>query len=165
MHYDSIIYFMYRLKKQKIHFMVQRIINSAFWKKQKKISGLDMGKKNYYAIDLFKFIFAFCVVAIHTGPLDGCMLSVVSTFYDIFVAIAVPFFFISSGFFLAQKMQYPFQIEANEIILKKYIKKNVKLYLIWSVIYFPLALVHFASRKIQPLRAVMLYVRRLIFIG
>lgn len=124
-----------------------------------------MEKKKYNSIDLFKFIMAFCVIALHTGPLEGCTIYLINTFYSTFVCMAVPFFFIASGFLLAKKMQYPFCLEENRVIIVNYMKKVIRLYLVWTVIYFPLALIHFVSRKENPIRAVLIYIRGFFLVG
>lgn len=57
--------------------------------------------KRVTAVDAFKLLFAYCVVAIHTQFL--------STFNHVIVlemlfSMAVPFFFISSGYFFQSKL-------------------------------------------------------------
>lgn len=51
-----------------------------------------------YAIDVVKYIMEFCVIAIHTLPLKNVQNEVVTSFFDTFVSLAVPFFFLSSGY-------------------------------------------------------------------
>lgn len=46
---------------------------------------------------------AFCVIAIHTDPLVSCNNTVVLAIYDAVVRMAVPFFFVASGFLLGKK--------------------------------------------------------------
>ncbi len=73
---------------------------------------LDM-KKQYVGIDIFKFVFAICVVAIHSSVfysvevLKNCV-------YPLLFNAAVPFFFVVSGFFVSEK------IKKNELNIKKY---------------------------------------------
>ena len=45
-----------------------------------------------------KYIMAFCVIAIHTLPLKNVQNEVVTSLFDTFVSLAVPFFFLSSGY-------------------------------------------------------------------
>lgn len=72
--------------------------------------------KSLYAIDLMKFIMAFCVVGIHTTPLKT---SIMGSFllFGVF-RLAVPFFFISSSWLLFRKIDLDC-IKAKT--LKKYI--------------------------------------------
>ena len=51
------------------------------------------------------------------------------------------------------------------MILKEYLLKTLKLYLIWTVVYFPLAIYHFVSESIQPIQAVLLYLRGFFLVG
>ena len=89
-------------------------------------------KKSYAGLDSFRLIAALLVVAIHTSPL----LSVSET-GDIIVSriiarVAVPFFFMTSGYFLISR--YADQTEK----LKWFIKKTVMLYGIAIFLYLPL---------------------------
>ena len=124
-----------------------------------------MDTRKYNAIDLWKFIMAFFVVALHVNPLEGCTITVVNRMYDCFAAMAVPFFFLAAGFLLAKKLQYPIQYEESDQIIKGYIKRMLKLYLMWSVVYFPLAVFHYMVEKRRPLTAVLAYIRGLVFVG
>lgn len=85
-------------------------------------------KKTYQYIDFFKFVCAVLVIAIHALPFSGIS---TSAFYwvDILARIAVPFFFIASGFFLFNN------ISATK--LKNFISRLLKLYLFWFVVTLP----------------------------
>lgn len=85
--------------------------------------------KNYNTIDLFKFICAILIVFMHTYCRDlgenGSM------FVKTICAIGVPFFFITSGFFLGKG----FERNNNDIdkkeYYKKYISRLIKMYIGW----------------------------------
>ncbi len=88
-----------------------------------------MGKaanNNYDLIDIFKFFFACCVVLIHTEISKELS----NGFYlqEMLFRLAVPFFFVSSGFLSSQK-------ELSSANLKKSLKKMISIYMIWSFIY------------------------------
>ena len=59
--------------------------------------------KKYNSIDLTKFIMSIFVVAIHIHPFENCDNQIILSIYNSLVALAVPFFFISSGFLVAAK--------------------------------------------------------------
>lgn len=83
---------------------------------------------NYKSIDLMKFMMALCVVTIHTYIVDSMEPSI---FQDILYSIirsAVPFFFITSAYFVMQRN------EKDGIL--KYWKRIFQLYLSWSVINY-----------------------------
>lgn len=123
------------------------------------------GARKYNSLDLCKLIMAICIVAIHTQPLEKCEIDLVNNIYESFVRMAVPFFFITSGFLLGNKMEIPSTGEENKHIIKKYLFKIIKMYLIWTAIYFPLAVYHFISADKKPILAVLLYIRKFIFVG
>lgn len=83
---------------------------------------------NYNSIDLIKFIMALCVVTIHTYIVDSMKSSILQDFLYSFIRSAVPFFFITSAYFVMQRNE-------NGGILK-YWKRIFQLYLSWSVINF-----------------------------
>lgn len=90
--------------------------------------------KDYRGIDLFRLIAAFLIIAIHTSPLSTY--SEIGDFIltRIIGRMAVPFFFMTSGFFLISRYSY------NEDKLKAFVKKTVLLYGIAIFIYIPLNL-------------------------
>ena len=91
-------------------------------------------QKRYNAIDVMKMIMAFNVVGIHVGTyFDLNYSSNVNFVLD----MAVPFFFICSGFFIQNKVS-----KSNDLfcVLKRSFVRYLKLYLLWHIIYFPVAL-------------------------
>lgn len=97
-------------------------------------------KKNYNAVDFGKFIAAILVVIIHTKPLKFAP-EIYGILLNEFVArLAVPFFFACSGYFFFKALEYQngkiAKTRSNFGRLKTYIFRLVRLYLIWSLIYF-----------------------------
>lgn len=124
-----------------------------------------MERKKYNALDICKLLMAVCVVAIHTHPLEHCRIPIVNDIYESFVRMAVPFFFLSSGFLLAQKFETSFASQKNIAIVRKYLQKIIKMYVVWTVVYLPIALYHFTSSGTGVLKSVLQYIRGFIFIG
>jgi surface polysaccharide O-acyltransferase-like enzyme len=93
--------------------------------------------RQYNSIDLCKFIMAFAVVAIHTLPFADVKNVVFRNIYDTFVGLAVPFFFLASGYLLAVKMDYPYGSEGDLHRIQKQLRGMLRLYLTWTVIYAP----------------------------
>ena len=93
-----------------------------------------------YSLDLCKFIMAFAVIAIHTDPLVDCSNAAMSRIGYLLLSMAVPFFFLTSGYLLACKLQYPLSNPDNFSKIRRYIIKILKMYLIWTLLYFPMAL-------------------------
>lgn len=111
-------------------------------------------------VDMMKIIAAITVVAIHMYPLKS-----INRDADIFRYLlctwAVPFFFITSGYFLLKDY-------GTDICKKRIMKQLVKVgkwYIIWSIVYAPIILV----RKILPqgnfMRGVAYELRDFIFMG
>ena len=89
-----------------------------------------MNKERNCSIDIFRLVCAILVVAIHTKPFldQNSTLGFVAT--QILPRIAVPFFFLVSGFYYIEKL------ERGENCAAKTIWKTFKLYLFWSIVYF-----------------------------
>ncbi len=81
-------------------------------------------KKNYALIDIFKFIFAIVVIFIHT-----CSGRYHNELIMILIDMAVPFFFVASGFFLNKKLK---KIESKKRTVTNYLMKIFKMYVIIS---------------------------------
>lgn len=123
-----------------------------------------MTKDKYNSIDLFKLIMAFSVIAIHTNPLVKCSNTVGLAIYDSFVRIAVPFFFLSSGFLLANGLNYDDR-ECDLRKLKKYLFKIIKMYVVWMFIYTPISVMNSINLNISFKRAFLYYLRGVFFTG
>ena len=98
-------------------------------------------RKNYNNIDLFKFIMALVVVAIHTGPFAATG-PLINRIWTPLSQLAVPFFFLSSTFLIGDRNPTP---EALLPALRKQTRKIAKLYLIWTAAYLPLTVYHFIT--------------------
>lgn len=90
--------------------------------------------KSLNFIDIMKFLMAFCVVCIHIGALYQYSYSKVVLFT---IHSAVPFFFVTSGFFLWQKFRAS---DFATCILIGYTKKVLIMYAFWIVVYLPLSI-------------------------
>ena len=97
----------------------------------------DGGRFN--GVDLWKLILSFGVIAIHTSPMFGYADSPAYPVYAVAVSLAVPFFFLAGGFFLGRKFREPFAAAENVRVIRTALLKYIKLYLIWSAVYLPLA--------------------------
>lgn len=89
-------------------------------------------KTSYHGIDYFRLIAAFLVIAIHTSPLLSYSETGDFILTHIIARIAVPFFFMTSGFFLISRYQY------NEARLLSFVKKTALIYGISILVYIPL---------------------------
>lgn len=102
--------------------------------------------RQYPAIDVAKYICALLVVAIHTFPFLDISPSFNLFFISTVCRIAVPFFFVSSSFFLFRKLNRKEKTPAeNQEVIKTYLKRLGILYLAWTVIYIPYTIWNYAE--------------------
>ena len=98
------------------------------------VANTNQVKTNYHAIDLARFVAACLIVALHASPLTS-----VSENFNFYIKnglsrLAVPFFFMASGFFLATKM-------TDYQKVKQYITNILRMYIIWSAVYLPIIVI------------------------
>lgn len=92
--------------------------------------------ENLKIIDLLKLLCAIGVVAVHTEPMVAfnSNLWLVSTVYHV---LPVPFFFMASGYLLFRKVELPLKCDGKNV-LKRYLIKIVRLYIVWTILFLPL---------------------------
>lgn len=95
-----------------------------------------MNSQNYPWIDRVKYLVSFLVLIIHFRPFSDFNQIIDFSSAQIVSRIAVPFFFISAGYFIGVN-----GLEKNVVI--KSIKKNFKLYIVWTLLYLPISIIVF----------------------
>ena len=110
-------------------------------------------RKVYKGVYVIKLIMAYVVVAIHTT--DWSLMGLTET--------AVPYFFIASGFFLFRKLGG--SREEDLTVIKQWILKILKLYLIWTAIYLPFTIVGYFKRGLSITTYILAFFRNLVFFG
>lgn len=90
-----------------------------------------MNNKEYKGIDCFRVIAAILVITIHTSPLEAYFPIGDFILTRVTARTAVPFFFMTSGFFLLPGKC------ADIERLKKFLKKTLLVYLLSIVLYLP----------------------------
>jgi hypothetical protein len=114
-------------------------------------------------IDVFKFVLAFFVIAIHVKPDYYWESQLVKNAFAQILLLAVPFYFMSSGFLIASK--FSDDPVSNQNVIKKQLKKVMILYIRWEIIYLPLTL-YGMSKGREPISSRILdFIRRLLFVG
>ena len=121
---------------------------------------------NYPDIDIMKLLMAFLVVEIHARPLMNFALA--QKILDGIDVIAVPFFFLASGFLCFQGLDAGDFRDASSaafIRVRKTIFKLIRLYLTWTLLFLPLTIFGNMLKGNNPLRAILYFVRGTLFIG
>lgn len=95
-------------------------------------------KKQYAAIDIAKYISAILVVCIHTYPFFELSETFNLFWIQTVCRLAVPFFFVTSGFFFFSKETETTEESLEHLI--HYEKRLGILYGVWTLIYFPYTL-------------------------
>lgn len=95
-----------------------------------------MISQNYPWIDRVKYLVSFLVLVIHFRPFSDYNPIVDFSSAQIVSRIAVPFFFISAGYFIGVN-------GLEKDVVFKSIKKNLKLYTFWTIIYLPVSIIVF----------------------
>ncbi len=103
----------------------------------------EQGADVYKGIDGMKFLMALLVIVLHTHPLDGISDTWNFITADVLGRLAVPFFFAATGFLLEKKLQRNQEqpqtdMEKSEPMIRRYVWRLLKLYLIWTVVYLPI---------------------------
>ena len=110
-------------------------------------------KSRNAAIDVFRYICAILVIAIHTNPGNDFGGTLGFILNDMIPRIAVPFFFITAGYYYIRKL------ENGEAPFFPYIKRILITYSLWSTVYFAVMFIHggYADLKVFAVNSVINY--------
>lgn len=114
-------------------------------------------------LDVVKFILSFFVIALHTLYPFQSSLPNNGIIYTI-LHVAVPFFFITSGYLLFRKIEIPINKDGINTIMK-YLKRIFSLYCIWTIIYFPITLYGAHANHIKFSSFILSFIRKFLFVG
>ena len=127
----------------------------------------ETDNRNYNSVDLAKFICAVFIIMLHIAPFGQAAKDSVPYYLNFGIQkyaarLAVPFFFITSGYFLYRKTVYA---SFSFSYTKKYAVRILKLYLIWTLIYFPISLYGMITDNGGFLHSFAGYLRNVVFVG
>lgn len=91
-----------------------------------------ISRKRYDLVDLNKFVFAICIVALHTKALSILPAHVEWVIEHMIFRLAVPFYFVMSAYFLSIKIAQ--NENDREEVFKAYRKRLLPSYLTWSTV-------------------------------
>lgn len=122
-----------------------------------------ISKKRLNGVDTVKFIMAFAVVTIHIQPLFNVNYA---ESINWFIRLAVPYFFIASGFLTARGLSLLNSRDERVGYLKNRALRFGKMFLIWLLIYLPLSLASFNYSNVYVLsKNIAWYVVNVILTG
>ena len=84
--------------------------------------------RNYKGIELFRVVAAFLVIAIHTSPLTTYSETADFIFTRVIARVAVPFFFMVTGYFVLSK--------GTDV--RRFMKKTAIVYAASAALYLPI---------------------------
>lgn len=119
--------------------------------------------KQYKSVDLAKLVCAILIIILHTAPFASYSKVLTVGFRNIVTVIAVPFFFLTSGFLAFKKID-SLEGEDRKRCVKKYLKRLVIMYLIWSAVYFVFVVIKW-TRSAFTYLDVIEYVKDFFFEG
>lgn len=120
--------------------------------------------KQYKSIDLAKFICAILIVILHTAPFASYSRVLTVGFRNIITPIAVPFFFVASGFIAFKKIDGTTGAEQTSYVVK-YLKRILIMYVVWSAIYFVFVVIKWTRVEDFSIWYVLEYVKDFFFEG
>lgn len=120
-----------------------------------------MNKKGFHYFDIFKFIFAIFVIAIHTNLLKGDYSNIAWYVSHGLFRIAVPSFFVISGFFYGKKIYQKTDAERKEIT-KSYIKKLLIPFFFWLILNLPFKFIEY-YHDMSLVKTIVTLVRDFVF--
>ena len=117
------------------------------------------------ALDLMKFIMAYAVVLLHCHAFIDNNELVDFFVTDVLTRIAVPFFFICSGWLLFRKMPVG-EIDFSRI--RKSLNRLFKMYFWWTIIYIPLICYEIINSSCdckQIVKNIIIFLRNCVMVG
>lgn len=97
-------------------------------------------KPYYYGVDIIKLVCAIMVVSIHTTALLDIGQAPYSIFHNYITRFAVPFFFVSSGFFFSLSFCKVYSVNDKKKKVRSYVKRLARPFCLWGSLYFVLSI-------------------------
>ena len=116
-------------------------------------------RKEYKIIDIFKFLFAIGVVAIHCQVFNNANIVSWITLHSV-LRLAVPFFFCTSGFFFYKSLEQKKDVKKTTY---SFLKRISIPFVFWTVLNFPIAVYEYYNLGYGSLRIILSILKRLIF--
>ncbi|MCH5347151.1 MAG: acyltransferase family protein [Muribaculaceae bacterium] len=125
---------------------------------------MEPQRKDFYGIDLLKYVMALAVVAIHIMAQNKIVYPPAVVW---FIRLAVPFFFIISGFFIGSKLSRLESAEARRTFLLKRSVHLFKIFILWLIIYLPWSIYYYMYdyEEHSIISFAIVYIKRIVYYG
>lgn len=120
-------------------------------------------RKQYNSLDLAKFVSAILIIIIHANPFTSYSSLLSFSFRNIIAIVAVPFFFVTSGFLFFTKLNNLGEDDQKQYF-KSYILRLCTMYLLWSAVYFVFVLTEWIVHGFEAFD-ILIYIRDFFFKG
>lgn len=117
--------------------------------------------KEFSYVDYMKLLMACFVIGIHTSLSSACQNEFHTKIINLLFAIAVPYFFICSGFFLFKNNG---KVDIHHRMIQ-YAKGITSMYIIWTLIYLPITIYSYHADGLSLRQGVLTFIRGFLFIG
>lgn len=101
---------------------------------------MSIGTNRLVCVDLLRIVGAFLVITLHSDPLRPISMNASIVMTQGITRIAVPFFFVASGYFLAKTIK--------KGRFKPWAARIFKLYIVWMLIYSPIWIYHLLGENL-----------------
>ena len=130
---------------------------------KKAISNTDISELNNKSIFITGGLGLICS-AIVDVLLIGCIdNNIIYILYEVAVSIAVPFFFLSTGYLIGRKIQN--KKEFDDVLVERQQKKVIRYYVIWTIVYLPLTILGFYKAGDGFVKSFVQFIRNVFFQG
>ena len=119
-------------------------------------------------VDIVKYLMAYCVVAIHFRAnywevdRDGFDYPF---WFDWMIKLAVPFFFMVSGYLLQRKLDFIADKREQRKVVFQRCRRIARMWMLWNIIYVPLTVYYFYYYDVAPRDAVVLFIKMMLLNG
>lgn len=117
--------------------------------------------KEFSYVDYMKLLMACFVIGIHTRLSSSCVNTTAIEIVDLLFSIAVPYFFICSGFFLFGNNK---RADIRHRMIR-YVKGITSMYIIWTLIYLPFTIYSYYADGLNLRQGILAFIRGFLFIG
>lgn len=120
---------------------------------------IDFKKKYYNGVDMMKYIMAVAVIIIHIGALWNITYPFFVTW---FIRLAVPYFFIVSGYFIFKGAT---KSDDRKVFFRHRSYQLFRLFIIWLTIYSPISIWYYVTNNYTFIDSLKSYIISVVISG